>query len=372
MTRAFEELGHEIIPFDRRFTSVDYDKEYLVELSKIIILNRDADFVVSVNYMPIIAMTCNNFNIRYVSWVSDSPCFQLYSKTLQYATNRVFLFDRAQYQKFVSMNPDNIFYFPLGCDTVFWDSVEVTAEDHKKYDCDVSFVGSLYSEKCAYNGVEAELPDYMKGYARGLIEAQSKIYGYYLLDDAITDEWAMEFKKCVNWNPLASDYIEDVKGIVSETYLGQKCTEVERHRLVEAISQHYNMDLWTLSDTSMFDKVNARGGAHSETMMPKIIKCSKININHTNRPIKTGLPLRIFDIIGCGGFLMSNYQEEIPELFVPDEEIVLYESIDDLIEKIDFYLKHEEIRHKIAKNGYDKLKRCYSYHSRLKEMLNMI
>ena len=73
------------------------------------------------------------------------------------------------------------------------------------------------------------------------------------------------------------------------------------------------MDLWTLSDTSMLPNVNVRGGADSNNMMPQIIKCSKINLNMTNYPIKTGLPLRIFDLMGAGGFVISNYQAEIPE-----------------------------------------------------------
>ena len=141
---------------------------------------------------------------------------------------------------------------------------------------------------------------------------------------------------------------------------------------VNAISEHFKMDLWTLSDTTPIPKVNNRGGADSNTMMPKIIKCSKINLNLTNRPIKTGLPLRIFDIMGAGGFLISNYQAEIPELFVPGEDIVLYDSIPDLLSKIEYYLAHDEERKAIAKNGYEKVKACHTYDIRLKEMLEMI
>lgn len=372
MTRALNQLGHEIIPFDRRFTTVDYDKQYLALLAQIIICNKDADCVLSVNYMPIIARVCKNFNIRYVSWISDSPCFQLYSETLGYDTNRVFLFDRMQYLKFRQYNPDNIFYFPLGCDIDYWENVNVTNEDKKNYSCDVSFVGSLYSEKSKYASSVNDLSEYTHGYMEGIIEAQSKVYGYYFIDDVLTDEMANRFKKEVGWNQLASDYIEDVKGIVSETYLGMHCTSVERHRIIQAIADNYNIDLWTQSDTSMLRNVNVRGGADSESMMPKIIKCSKININHTNRPIKTGLPLRIFDIMGCGGFLISNYQEEIPELFLPDKEIVLFDSIPDLIDKIGYYLKHEDERLAIAKAGFERIKKDYSYTSRLAEMLEMI
>ena len=114
-----------------------------------------------------------------------------------------------------------------------------------------------------------------------------------------------------------------------------------------------------------------RGGADSNNMMPQIIKCSKININMTNRPIKTGLPLRIFDLMGAGGFVISNYQAEIPEHFVPDEDIVLFESIPDLLGKIDYYLKHDDERKAIAKRGHDKVRDFHTYDIRIAQMFEM-
>lgn len=370
--RALKRLGHTVVDMTREFESVDYDKGYLMELVELVQSNPDTGCVFTINFQPIIARACKLLKVPYVSWTVDSPSFQLYSETIAYPTNRVFLLDRMQYEKFAPLNPDCIFHMPMACDIDEWDSIKVTAEDHKQFDCDISFVGSLYSEKCNYNQIEKDLPDYIRGYVDGLINAQLNVYGYNFLEDSITDEWTEEFKKYADWIPLGADYIEDVKGIVADTYIGHKCTEQERIRTFNAISERFKMDLWTLSDTTPIPKVNNRGGADSNTMMPKIIKCSKINLNLTNRPIKTGLPLRIFDIMGAGGFLISNYQAEIPELFVPGEDIVLYDSIPDLLSKIEYYLAHDEERKAIAKSGYEKVKACHTYDIRLKEMLEMI
>lgn len=372
ISNAFDRLGIEVIIMDRKFTSVDYDTEYASELGGLIKANPDVNCVFTINFQPIIARCCRIFKLPYLSWTVDCPSFQLYSETVAYPTNRIFLLDRMQTQKFQPLNPDCIFHMPLGCDVPTWDSIRVTPEEHKMYDCDVSFVGSLYSEKTKYNVIEKDLPDRMRGFVDGLINAQLNVYGYNFIEDSLTDEWAKEFKKYADWAPLGSDYVEDVKGIVADTYIGYKCTEQERIKTFQAISEHYNMDLWTLSDTSMLPKVNVRGGADSNNMMPQIIKCSKINLNLTNRPIKTGLPLRIFDLMGAGGFVISNYQAEIPELFVPGEDIVLYDSIPDLLDKIGYYLEHEEERLQIARNGYEKVKKYHSYDVRLKEMFRMI
>ncbi len=375
ITNAIKRLGYTLITMDEPLGSVDYDTNYLQALAELLQKHRDADCVFSVNFQPIIARCCKVFKITYISWTVDCPSFQLYSETIKLPTNRIFLLDRMQYEKFAPMNPDCIFHMPLGCDFTTWDSVSLTEEDHKEYDADISFVGSLYSEKCKYNDIEKDLPDRIRGFVDGLINAQLNVYGYNFIEDSITDEWAMEFKKYADWFPLGEDYTEDVKAIVADTYIGYKCTETERIRtfnaIAEAFNGRYKFDLWTLSDTSQLPLVNNRGGADSNRMMPKIIKCSKINLNLTNKPIKTGLPLRIFDLMGCGGFVLSNYQAEIPDHFVPDEDIVLYDSIPDMLGKIEYYLEHEDERMQIAKNGYEKVKEFHSYDVKLKKMLEI-
>ena len=368
---ALKRLGFDVVYMNRAFKSVDYDEGYLKELAALIQQTKDVLCVFSVNFQPIIARTCKVFKLPYLSWTVDCPSFQLYSETIRYETNRIFVLDRMQHDKFSPMNPDCIFHLPMGCDVPTWDSVKVTAKEHKRYDCDISFVGSLYSEKCRYNEIEKDLPDYIRGYVDGLINAQLNVYGYNFIEDSISDDFAKEFKKYAAWEPLGEDYEEDIKGIAADTYIGYKCTEQERIRTLAAISEHFDMDLWTLSDTSMLPKVHNHGGADSNTMMPQIIKCSKINLNMTNRPIKTGLPLRIFDLMGAGGFVISNYQAEIPEIFIPDEDIVLYDGIPDLLDKIGYYLEHDEERKQIAKKGYEKVKMYHSYDVRLAQMFRM-
>ncbi|MDE6025403.1 MAG: glycosyltransferase [Lachnospiraceae bacterium] len=371
ITNAIKRLGYDLITLDQQFISSDYDTDYLHDLANLIHQTPDIDCVFSVNFQPIIARACKVFKLPYISWTVDCPSFTLYSETVSYPTNRIFLLDKMQVEKFSTLNPDNIFHMPMACDLATWDKIKVTPQEHKLYDCDISFVGSLYSEKCKYNFIEKDLSDYIRGYVDGLINAQLNVYGYNLIEDSISDEFAAEFKKHASWNTLGEDYIEDVKGIVADTYIGYKCTEQDRIRTFRAISEHFNMDLWTLSDTSMLPKVNNRGGADSSNMMPQIIKCSKINLNMTNRPIKTGLPLRIFDLMGAGGFVISNYQAEIPEHFIPDEDIVLFDSIPDLLNKIDYYLTHDEERIQIAKNGYEKVKKYHSYDVRLQQIFEI-
>ena len=367
---AFVRLGFEVTRFIHKIESVDYDKKYLLQLSDLMMKSK-YDYVFSINFMPIISRVCEIFHTMYISWTVDSPLFQLYSNTIYNKCNRIFIFDRTLYDEFKNEIPENIFYLPLAANITHLDQVILTAEDKRNFESDVSLVGSLYSEKCKYNGIEY-MPDYLKGYVNGIMEAQLKIYGYNLIQDALTNEIVQEFKKYAGWIPLAEDYRENDKEIVAQEYIGVKCSELERTRLLQKLSEQFEVDLYTLSDTSLLNKIHNKGPARSRIDMPKIFKCSKINLNITAKTIQTGLSLRIFDIMGAGGFLLTNYQAEIPEYFEIGKDLDTFGSEEELLYKVGYYLKHEDERKKIAFNGYQKVKQYHTFEQRLDEMLKSL
>ncbi len=366
---GFQQLGHRIDYMTRLFDSVDYDQGYLSELAATLKKKR-YDCVFTVNFIPIVSRVCNVMKVPYLCWTVDNPCFQLYSETIKNPWNRIFMFDKSQYEKFHPKNPDCIFHMPLACDYEAWNSIRLTEEDHKRYDCDISFIGSTYAEKCRYNQLE-NVPDYISGYVDGLIKAQLNVYGYNFIEDSLNEDFCRQFKEWADWYPLGPDYEEDTKAIIADTYIGYKCTEQERLLTLKNISEHFNMDIYTLSDVSMLPHIHNRGGADSVNMMPQIFKCSKINLNMTNRPIRTGLPLRIFDIMGAGGFLLTNYQAELPEIFEIGKDLAAYESQEDLLSQIAYYLEHEDERMEIAANGQKKVRERHSYKIKLAEMLKI-
>jgi spore maturation protein CgeB len=114
------------------------------------------------------------------------------------------------------------------------------------------------------------------------------------------------------------------------------------------------------------------GPANTLTEMPKIFHLSKINLNFSIKPIKTGLPLRIWDILGCGGFLMTNYQQEIPQYFEIGKDLETFGSDTELLEKTAYYLSHEEERIQIAANGYHKVKELHTWKIRAEQILSVL
>ena len=146
---------------------------------------------------------------------------------------------------------------------------------------------------------------------------------------------------------------------------------MERMLTMNCLSQHFEVHLYTGSDTSALPYIHNCGFAKSQTEMPVIFHESKINLNTTCKAIRTGLPQRIFDIMGSGGFVLSNYQSELPELFEVGSEVISYGSMDELIELVSYYLDHDKERQEIAHNGYERVAKEYNYTIRLAQLLEL-
>jgi len=74
--------------------------------------------------------------------------------------------------------------------------------------------------------------------------------------------------------------------------------------------------------------------------------------------------LRDFEVPMSGGFYMVEYMEELEEFFDIGKEIVCYNDKDDLVDKIKYYLKHNNERERIRKAGYERCLKDHSWHKR--------
>jgi len=78
------------------------------------------------------------------------------------------------------------------------------------------------------------------------------------------------------------------------------------------------------------------------------------------------------DILGSAGTLFSNYQIELAENFASDEEVIMYSSMEEAIDKAHFYLDNDSIREAIALRGFEKAKKCFDYSIALPKLLKMV
>jgi len=370
---GFEELGIEVSQITEEITNKNLVFGDSARIVSNYLLDHPHDAVFSVNFFPIVSDVCNIFKIPYISWTVDSPVMELFSKSIANPCNRVFLFDRIQYNEINPLNPGHIFHFPLAVNIKSKQNAieQMSVYNHAKYTSDISFVGSLYTEKCPYDKL-TNAPEYLNGYLNGLMEAQIRIYGYYFIEELLPDDIVAEFKNHLpNFYQYPMENFLTDRMIMAQLYIGNKITAIERIRTMKLLSKDFAVDLYTGSDTSALPAVNNRGFAKSLTEMPVIFNESKINLNTTCKAIRSGLPQRIFDIMGCGGFVLSNYQAEIPDLFEPGIDIITYASMEEMNELAAYYLSHDNERREIAHNGYEKVLHNYTYPIRLAQLLEL-
>lgn len=367
---ALTDMGHSVHMENFEFSNLRVDTEFN-NFFESKIANNNYDIVFTFNYVPVISTNCQKYNIKYVSWVYDSPHIVLYSCTILNPCNYIFIFDKDMYSELKDGGINTVYYMPLSVDTDEMDRFVVTPNISKKYSADISFVGSLYNEEHNLYDRFNKLPPYLKGYLDALVMCQSKIYGNFILEENLTPDIVNEIQKYIPFAPN-TDGVETAQYVYANYFMARKVTEIERYNIIKKVSENFSMKLYTSGDTSVFPNIENMGAVNYYTDMPYVFKCSKINLNISLKSIKSGIPLRALDIMGCKGFLISNYQSDFYDCFVPGQDLVLYDSITDLMNKIEYYLNHDDERKSIAENGYKKVKEFYSFKNHLNKILTII
>ena len=85
-----------------------------------------------------------------------------------------------------------------------------------------------------------------------------------------------------------------------------------------------------------------------------------------------GINNRTFEICGSGSLCLVDDWNDIPELFEVDKEIIVFDTVDDMIEKIDIYLNDHSKRIAIAKAGHARAKANHTFQNRMNSLLKLI
>ncbi len=372
---AIKNLNIDYMEFARKMTNYHADASFAGEFIEIIHGN-DVAAVFSYDYFPLISMICEINKIPYISWIYDCPQYTLQSKTLTNPCNYIFCFDRIYARRLASMGAVNCYHYPLAGIKDFIkqiaDAEQRTSGQAAGYTCDISFIGNLYNEK--NNRLRnAQLTAYASGYVEGLIQSQLLVYGYNFLEDSLTKTVVEEIvEKCAL--VLGKECIRDDRRMAADA-VGMEISAREREMVLQKISSLHSVNLYTsskLPDTLCNGNIKKMGHADYETEVPLIYHSSRINLNITSKTIESGIPQRVFDILSCGGFCLTNYQPEIAEYFTDEEELVMYTGMEDLLCKVDYYLQHEEERAQIALNGYKKVMEEFELEKRVDGMLREV
>ena len=96
------------------------------------------------------------------------------------------------------------------------------------------------------------------------------------------------------------------------------------------------------------------------------------SINYNDPQKKTQMKLRPMEIVNSASLLVTEYTNGIENLFEIDEEIVCFSSDDEMIDKVDFYLRNPDKAFGIIQKSYSRFLRDHESHVRIKDILNQI
>jgi spore maturation protein CgeB len=99
-------------------------------------------------------------------------------------------------------------------------------------------------------------------------------------------------------------------------------------------------------------------------------RSSKIAINYSHFNYSRYSSDRLNRILGCGCFCLSHNYLNIEQDFIPGKHLDIFNNLDELKQKIDYYLKDENLRKLIAKNGNKKIEQSYTYRNFADRIIN--
>lgn len=354
---AFMMLGHNVYSTDVPVL-YENDKNMLREKLREDMSGAGCEVCFTSNYHPEVSELADELGMKYISWTYDSPLIALYHPSILNECNYVFIFDSAEVAKLKSYGVKHVYYMPLGINPDRLDKISISRKDEETFKADVSLVASLYNEKHnLYDRMSERLDEHTKGYLEGVMNAQANMFGVNIIDEVFSQNAGIVAKmyKAMPYS-IEEGCLERLPYVYANYFICRKVAYMQRMLFIREISKRFEMKVYTPGDLSDVKTVKAMGTVDYKTDMNKVFKLSKINLNVTLPSIHTGIPLRAMDIMGAGGFLLSNWQKDFDGLFENGVDYSVYSSLDEALYMIEYYLEHEDERVAISQNAKMKMR----------------
>lgn len=392
----FKSKGHSVSTYSHPDISEHQNDEVFKDIQTLI-QKENISLVFSFNYYPIVSYVLKDTDVKYISYVYDSPSIAVFTCSIIFPCNYIFLFDYAVYEKLHNGGISTVFYLPLAVNvTRMLSLLETSAHSIKNintnlacspddslahlqknisYEHEVTFVGRLYNEShTLYDRLCSKFKpehEHIHGYLDGIIDAQSHIYDYFFLEEMLDEKILAILDETYPYTPN-SDSIATPAYVYAHYFMARKVTEIERKRLLGKVSENYNLSLFTPKETPELPHAHNLGPIDYYDKMPLVFHKSKINLNITLKSILTGIPLRCIDIMASGGFLLTNYQADLFRHFEPGKHFDYYCDDNELLYKIDYYLNHEDERMCICENAKKEISRNFNLEDYLQMMIDVV
>lgn len=364
--RAWRKLGHQVktVLFDKRRDQGEEVVRRILGQVK----DYAPDLVFTVNHLGLdreglLMEFFHRLKVPLASWYVDSPSLilNLYAglaSDLAY----IFVWDPAYIPEVRDLGFHQVFPLPLATDPDIFrprpDS-ELTSWRHR-----VAFVGNSLSlavqEKLSRLPKSTALPDLFHRLAQACLERP-----FRRLKDLLEQEGLADHALIQGLNGLERTDLE--AGIIWEA--------TRRHRLA-CVQRLAPFRPVIFGDTGWRQLLQAPFTLRSEVNyydeLPLVYSGAEINFNATSLQMKTAVNQRVFDVPAAGGFLLTDYKAQLPELLEVGKEVISYRDPGEIPELVRFYLKHSRAREEVIARGRARILAEHTYVHRLTAMLETI
>ena len=341
--------------------------EFMQELIGTILAFKP-DFLITINHMGfdaegVLTQFLEGIEMPFASWYVDNP--NLIIK--QYRRNAspycaMFLWDKNNLEDMAAAGFEHTFYLPLGVDQNRFRPIQVIPGRLSHLANPVTFVGNSMVEKVKeslrksnVNGLLRssfdELAfDYMQSEERHIEAVINKSFPMlYPSFQKLNDSDINHYKAAITWEASRLYRLERVKALLPFSPL-----IVGDSRWAE------------LLPANSFKHLPGLSYYHE---LPYLYNQATINFNATSRQMKGAPNQRVFDVPACNRFLLTDYQEQMAELFHIGKEIICYREIGEIGELVKYFLAHDTERQQIAGRGYERVTKDHTYESRITQMV---
>ncbi len=351
---------------DREMGSVEFVEKLLTA-----VIEFKPDFVFTLNHLGVdregvLVELLERLELPLASWFVDNPHLILYLYHQVVSPNTaIFTWDTDNVPSLKALGFENVFYLPLATDHLrFAPPPRPVARSVAR----VSFVGNSMHYKVGHR-LKTSKPD------RELLLRYREVAAAFSEHDepSVRAFLAGHFPELVP-HFEALDTAE--RRLAFEAMLTWEATRQYRKRCLE---QTLPFEPLIVGDTGW--RITFRHARHPWLWrpelnyyeeLPRFYPACEINFNCTSKQMKGAVNQRVFDVPATGAFVLTDWREQIENLFEPGKEVVCYRHPEEAPELLRHYLRHTGERHAVAAAARRRILAQHTYEHRLQTLIRIM
>jgi len=323
----------------------------------------------SINYARGLAEIAQINQIPLLCWEIDPSIDKPRKLNAPHPNTSIFTYRRENVEEYQKAGFDSVSFLPLAANSDRRKPVELSENDRKLFGAKVSFVGaSMVEQASKYRHLFVELAKKF-GFSdptpklEKILAEQREDYSRLLLPELLERHFP-QLKNKIESNQEQTDPIQ---------LLGEISAAEKRFAYLAGLGE-MGVHVWGDLYWKGIEKLGCkyRGAAKHFDELTKIYCASKVNID-IGRIYQSGIiTMRVFDVLSCGGCLLTEANQDIETFFDVGQELDTYKTLDELRRKTLFYLQNPDKAKAMGERGRKRILQDHTISLRIASMLESI